>query len=182
MTPPLSRVFLVREATTPGWTVRNSFPSPDISLIPTWKLPAGKEFYHGTAACEKFKIPRGPAHFTENFRMARTYAVEESYSESDGRTCPRVIVLHAHGSPKVVHFPSVQDRESMTIAVTTVHSLTDVLLSNLGHQRQEKISEALTKMGMDGYYQEKIDGGGSDLMLLEPEKWLTFVRDENIQV
>jgi hypothetical protein len=188
MTPRLTEVFVVKEVGgIPSVRQGNDQPWPPGDMfrasagnfpeVPTTQLkPGSVVLLHGTAAGEDFKIPRGPASFTTSRRLAKEYAT----MESDGYS-PRVMSFRIKARiPKLVALPSVYDREQYRNAIYWCKHIFGTKFDGVGFQRMPEVGKSIGGKGYEGYFIRKIDGGGDEVMLLHPERYLEPVGEEAV--
>ncbi len=125
--------------------------------LPTQKLARGARLYHGTSVDEDFSIPNGPAWFSDAEDVAEYFQTWHTGPR------PRILPFWVSDSPKLLLVHSDADFR----AFEDEH---DEELSGCG---SGEMAEIVCRAGYDGWIIPNNYPEGADIMLCDPERWLT---------
>jgi hypothetical protein len=138
-------------------------------------VPIGLQLFHGTSAAAEFTIPNGPASFSIDTRTAQLYADNEGEGVN-----PRVIPFVTTRTAKCIDHPGVgaqteQAEFWLKRWAQEVHGLHYREMRDwgmVGAMRLPELLEFLRSKGYDGMVIRKLDDGGTEVCLFEPEKFV----------
>jgi hypothetical protein len=135
----------------------------DVDEIPTATIEAGEILFHGTSSDSEFEIPNGPAFFGDTFSVARNFS---TWHEEGG-------------DPRVLRFEV--DKDIPNLALIESGKDFDRIAESLGlepsGETQDRI-DMVRDAGFDGWIIPNNYPDGGDILLFDPEKWLTFLDKE----
>jgi len=153
------------------------WPDPDmlanpLKVFPNFKFPSRVKLFHGTVSPGKF-IPDGPASFSTNPKHA------EFYAQTEHEGAPATLEFSTKDIPRVIDIP----QKDMRSATYWLNRLVDDNsgggrgpFNALGMGRLGKEAWSIVKKaGYDGLYIRKINSGGDELVVFEPEKFLKVI-------
>jgi hypothetical protein len=138
-------------------------------------LPEG-EIYHGTSADRHFRYPHGPAWFSDSEDTAHTF------SDWHGREGPRrVLVYEARRQPRLLAFEDKGDPHATYRGMARrMARLFGEDPDKWGDSDTYDMARTLCEAGYDGWLADGFlgaaEGGGLDIVLCEPRKWLELKR------
>lgn len=128
-------------------------------------LPVGTVLFHGTASKEKFRIPKGPAFFSDAFSVGRYFATWHEGPK------PRVIRLEV--SDEVPRLALIEAKEDF-----------DRLAESQGLDSAPEDTESRVDLicgaVFDGWIIPNNYPEGADIMLCEPGRWLKYLDEEKV--
>ncbi len=169
----------LNEATWPEPDIlRQDIPEP-----PAITIPIGTVIYHGTSSAKNFTIPRGPASFTPSVKVAKLYADHEGEGVR-----PRVLKFVTTRAIRCLDHPGAAGsdgradfwlkrfaREKRGFSFKGSHDWDMV-----GYARVPGFLQFAKKAGFDGIRIERLDSGGSEVCIFDPNSFVKPVADENL--
>jgi len=126
-------------------------------------LRRGSILYHGTSSGTSFRSLEGPAWVSDSYQVARNFV---RWAGGSGK--PRVVAFELVAAPRLAIIRSDKDMDDL---VAWLGESSDV----------HDLAESLCQSGAaDGWHVPDNYPEGSDTMLCEPERFLSFVSSENV--
>lgn len=127
-------------------------------------LPVGTDLFHGTGSKEKFKMPHGPAFFSDTFSVGRYFATWHEGPK------PRVLRFEVTSEiPRLVIIESKEDFDRLAESVGM----------EVGESTEERV-DLVCSAGFDGWIIPNNYSDGADILLCDPAKWLKYVDEDRI--
>jgi hypothetical protein len=128
-------------------------------------LPEGTILFHGTSGEESFQIPRGPAFFTDDYGVARSFTTWHGDREN-----PRVLRFEV--ATEIPRLALIKSKE-------TLDRLADEASMERTTDTRGRI-EIVRFHQFDGWIMPDNYGNGADIMLFQPSRWLKFLDEESL--
>lgn len=140
-------------------------PAGSMARVSKARLKKGTTLYHGTQAVEDFEIPDGPAWFSDGEDVSREFV---TWNEAGGR--PRILVYEVTTS--ITGLVLINNAQDMKQLVRELFGEDDD-----GYCGIQELAEAVCDAGYNGWHTPWNYPSGSDTMLCDPERWVTFVEE-----
>jgi hypothetical protein len=136
----------------------------------TMTIPKGTRLYHGTQAEESFRIPNGPAFFSDNEAVAHEFV---DWHEAGG---PRRVLTYRVTRP-ISRLWRIEGKTDMVALIQRIEEETGSESGLSGSEMAESVCDAAYGK-WNGWNIPNNYDNGSDTMLCDPERWLAFEREE----
>jgi hypothetical protein len=141
-------------------------------------VPVGLELFHGTSSKDEFSIPRGPASFSLDTKTAQGYADNEGEGVH-----PRILRYITTKPARCLDHPGV-GRAGDT-AGFWLNRWADENLGKgytkewdmIGYSRVPDKLKIIQEAGYDGIVVRRLDDGGTEVCLFEPENFVRPVQN-----